>query len=118
MQVESEVGGDQYEIVAANRVVKRDRRQRYKQAECRDQAVSTPHGPQPVCTDQQGTDQHGFTPRLSRELGAVIESVAFPERNEIEDRELLDCIDGSLMSMLLPPGSADGREALELTFPL
>lgn len=55
---------------------------------------------------------------VDEELGAVIERVDFGEQNEVEEPELRSCVRESLLSMLLPPGSADGREQLMLTMPL
>jgi hypothetical protein len=60
----------------------------------------------------------GFEIVVDEELGAVVEAVEFPDINELDEPELLDCIHASLISMLLPPGAESGREALMLTIPV
>lgn len=60
----------------------------------------------------------GFELVADEDLGAIIEDVAFPEQNEVHEPELHECIHASLMSMLLPPGSENGRSELMLTIPI
>jgi hypothetical protein len=52
------------------------------------------------------------------ELGAVIDTAKYPERNEVHDDELLDCIRESALSTTLPPPPEGGREAFMLTMPV
>jgi len=60
----------------------------------------------------------GFEIVADEELGAIIEDVTFPDQNEVDESELHECIDASLMSMLLAPGSENGRSKLMLTIPI
>ncbi len=52
------------------------------------------------------------------DLGAVVDHVAFAERNEIEELELRECVEQSAWSLSLPPPPDAGREDLLLTIPV
>ena len=52
------------------------------------------------------------------ELGAVVDSVEFPERNELVDVELLECVRETALSLALPPPAQGGRDELEITIPI
>jgi hypothetical protein len=52
------------------------------------------------------------------DLGSVIEGVEFPADNEILDRDLLECVRETAMSLTLPPPKAGGRHAMKVTIPM
>jgi hypothetical protein len=60
----------------------------------------------------------GVTIVADAELGSIVESVEYPEdRNELADPELLECVEATALSMLLPPYDT-GSDALMLTLPV
>jgi hypothetical protein len=53
------------------------------------------------------------------DLGAVVDTVEFPPNaDQVVEDELQVCVRETLLSTLLPPGAANGREALMLTLPV
>lgn len=55
---------------------------------------------------------------VDEQLGAIVETVEFPLEGNVADTQLHECLRESMLSMLLPPGSASGREALMLSLPV
>jgi len=49
------------------------------------------------------------------DIGAVVESVDFPARDQVEHADLQECMRESLLSMVLPAAQESGREGLMLT---
>lgn len=49
------------------------------------------------------------------DVGAVVESVEFPEANELHDPELLECVRESSLAMNLPPPPEGGRTSFTVT---
>lgn len=52
------------------------------------------------------------------QIGAVVETVGFPEQNEVGDPLLQECIRETSLSSILPPPPAGGREGFMLTMPI
>ncbi len=52
------------------------------------------------------------------DLGAIVESVEAPPANEIVDPELLECIQATALTLMLPPPPAGGREQFMITIPI
>lgn len=52
------------------------------------------------------------------EHGAIVESVEFPENNEVHDALLHECIRETSLSTILPPPPEGGREGFLLTLPI
>jgi hypothetical protein len=55
---------------------------------------------------------------VDEQLGTIVESVDFPPEGNVADPQLHECLRESMLSMLLPPGTSNGRTALMLSLPV